>query len=439
MPEEVQVLADEPFTVELPPSPYPGLRPFEKHEWPIFFGRESMTTYVIDRLMATHFIVVHGDSGCGKSSLIRAGVQAQLEQEQARSGHQWITADMRPGDSPLWGLAKALARGQGAQIERDMRRLLNRGREAAPALTQALRLTENQHLCVLIDQFEELFRFATETDEEEARLFTDVLVGLECDPSPDLYVVLTMRSEFLGHCARFRGLAESINRSQYLLPRMERPALVRAIREPARLYGGELPVARADALIDDAGGGQDQLPLIQHGLMLWWKDVERDDTATASLADLLSNHADDVMQHVAPDEQRCRIVEHLFRALTDINAEGQAIRRPRTYGDLVRVTGSDAPTLKAILDAFRADGVSFLTPYGQEELTDETPIDISHEALIRCWRKIADAETGWLHREFQDGLTWQSLRVQAEGFQRNPEQVLSAAATAYLARIIHES
>jgi hypothetical protein len=95
MQEEVHVLADEPCAVELPPSPYPGLRPFEKREWPIFFGRESMATYVIDRLMATHFVVVHGDSGCGKSSLIRAGVQAQLEQEQARSGHQWITADMR--------------------------------------------------------------------------------------------------------------------------------------------------------------------------------------------------------------------------------------------------------------------------------------------------------------------------------------------------------
>ena len=91
-----------------------------------------------------------------------------------------------------------------------------------------------------------------------------------------------------------------------------------------------------------------------------------------------------------------------------------------------------SPTLEVILDAFRSEGVSFLTPYGQAALTDETPIDISHEALIRCWRKIADVEAGWLHREFQAGLTWQSLRVQAEAFQHNPEQVLSAAATTEL-------
>jgi hypothetical protein len=476
MQEKVQALSNEPFAVVLPPSPYPGLRPFEKHEWPIFFGRESMTTHVVDRLLDNHFIVVHGDSGCGKSSLIRVGVQARLEQEQARSGREWITTDMRLGDSPLWGLAKALACGQGEQVERDFRRLLNRGRKAAPALAQTLSLTENQRLCVLVDQFEELFRFAEETDLEWARLFTDVLVGLERNPPPGLYIVLTMRSEFMGHCGRFRGLAEAINRSQYLLPRMERPALVRAIREPARVYGEELPVTLADTLIADAGGRQDQLPLIQHGLMLLWQgadpgarsgpavQAERpgqtagtplgppapeaapigeptrvkkrqfdlgDHASRVSLAELLSTHADDVMNQVAPavDEKRRQVIEHLFRALTDINAEGQAIRRPRQFGELVAMTGADKATLEEIIDAFRAEGVSFLTPYGQDSLTSEKTIDISHEALIRCWRRIADAETGWLHREFQDGLTWQSLRVQAEGFKRNPKQVLSAAAT----------
>ena len=33
---------DSLFDVTLPPRPYPGLRPFEQHEWPIFFGRERM-------------------------------------------------------------------------------------------------------------------------------------------------------------------------------------------------------------------------------------------------------------------------------------------------------------------------------------------------------------------------------------------------------------
>ncbi|MER2552393.1 MAG: hypothetical protein ABTQ28_03905, partial [Thauera sp.] len=62
------------FAITLPPRPYPGLRPFEQHEWPIFFGRERMTDAIVDQLLGRRLLVVHGDSGCGKSSLVRAGV-----------------------------------------------------------------------------------------------------------------------------------------------------------------------------------------------------------------------------------------------------------------------------------------------------------------------------------------------------------------------------
>ena len=65
-------------------APYPGLRPYEPSEWPIFFGRERMTDNVIGLLMKQKLLVVHGTSGNGKSSLIRAGVLARLEQEHAR-------------------------------------------------------------------------------------------------------------------------------------------------------------------------------------------------------------------------------------------------------------------------------------------------------------------------------------------------------------------
>jgi hypothetical protein len=102
---EAALPLDTAFEVELPPAPYPGLRPFEKHEWPIFFGREEMADEVIHRLIQQHLVVVHGDSGCGKSSLIRAGVLAQLEQEHARSGVRWRTCAMLLREAPLRNLA----------------------------------------------------------------------------------------------------------------------------------------------------------------------------------------------------------------------------------------------------------------------------------------------------------------------------------------------
>ncbi len=91
------LLQVDPFAVMLPRSPYPGLRPFEKHEWPIFFGREKMADEAIERLTRQHLLVLHGDSGCGKSSLVRAGVVTRLERENAWGGLTWRKCIAQPG------------------------------------------------------------------------------------------------------------------------------------------------------------------------------------------------------------------------------------------------------------------------------------------------------------------------------------------------------
>ena len=464
-------MLEDPFDAALDYPPYPGLRPFVSAEWPIFFGRETMTDDIIDLVTKKHLVVVHGDSGSGKSSIVRAGVLVQLQQGHAATGARWRTCAMLPREDPLGNLARALA---GLLVDEptpdqilDVRHILNRGRQAPRILARRVRRGKSDHICILVDQFEELFTLAKWRSPEETRLFVDLLVGLQQKPTRGLYAILTMRSEFLGHCARYEGLAEAVNRTQYLLPRMERPALLRAICEPATLYGGEVSQVLAERLIVDAGGGQDQLPLIQHGLMRLWRDkrapqrgattpaetwTARPDDETeqhpprgfaepvwrlgledyqdaGGLTLLLSDHADEVMKKVAPDPERRKIVEHLFRALIDINADGQAIRRPQTLAVVVAVTGSDPPTLKAIIDSFRAKGVFFLTPYGDAPIKPGTLIDVSHEALIRRWWKVADPLEGWLQRELKDGLIWRSLVIQAESFEGNPANVLSPATT----------
>ncbi len=94
------------------------------------------------------------------------------------------------------------------------------------------------------------------------------------------------------------------------------------------------------------------------------------------------------------------------------------------------MSGSSPETVKGILDAFRDEGVSFLTPYAPRPLSPDTMIDISHEALIRRWNRIADPRDGWLAREFNDGLVWRSLLVQTASFEKDPRNILSPATTA---------
>jgi hypothetical protein len=147
------------FTVRLPAAPYPGLRPFEKEEWPIFFGRERMADAVVARLLGQRVLVLHGDSGCGKSSLVRAAVLPRLEQENARGGVCWRTCVAVPGEAPLWNIAEALAHlgadNPGDDRVRAFRRALNFGRRAPAALAELLRAGEagGMHVCILVDQF----------------------------------------------------------------------------------------------------------------------------------------------------------------------------------------------------------------------------------------------------------------------------------------------
>ena len=407
-----------------PERPYPGLRPFDEREWAIFFGREEMVDAVIGRLAQNRLVLIHGVSGSGKSSLVRAGVLPKLALQYRRHDAPWLTCAMRPSGGPLWNLAAEFAGLEGRtgdfeHIDAIATRFSARSASLA-SVAASLEGVPGKSVCLLVDQFEELFGYERTTSCDEAKLFVDLIeraaAGDENDTAPDavdLHVILTMRSEFLGECARFAGFAETINRTQYLVPRMDDDALMRAVRRPAQMYGGVIDEAFAEGLIASVRGREDELPLLQHGLTLLWDDaVQRSVSGepfvlngdvvekAGGLAALLSDHADLVMASVAHNERQKRLVEAVFRALTDVNTEGSAIRRPCAFRQLCAIVGAAPDEVRLIVDAFRAPGVSFLTPYARRAIGDRTMIDVSHEALIRCWRKISDRQDGWLRREF---------------------------------------
>jgi Novel STAND NTPase 1 len=450
-------------SVEKPKQPYPGLRPFEPDEWTIFFGRESMIDDVIQRLADNRVVLIHGASGSGKSSLVRAGVFPKLARQHLRRGVKWLTCAMRPSGGPLWNLAREFARFEGRQDDLgrigEIIRLFNRRGATLASVVATIEACAGKRLCILVDQFEELFRFERETSREEAELFVSLLIdqvagedadgedsGKEKASAENIHVAVTMRSEFLGDCARFDGFAEAVNRTQYLVPRIGYKNLMRAIRRPAELFDGEVSVELAERMIADVRGREDELPLIQHGLMLLWNNAARAAPGqpirlgteqfeqAGGLAKLLSDHADDVMDDAKLTPRLIAATEKLFRALTDINAEGKAIRRPLPFNHLAITCGIAPDGLRGIIDSFRADGVSFLTPFFPAPVEDKTVVDISHEALIRCWSRISDPLNGWLRQEFQDGLVWRSLSIDAKAFVEDKRYVLAPAAADQRAR-----
>nr|WP_156780849.1 SMP-30/gluconolactonase/LRE family protein [Hyphomonas sp. Mor2] len=417
-------------------QPYPGIRPFKKSEWPIFFGRNRMIDAVMERLASAQFVLLHGTSGCGKSSLVKAGLLPRLE--MSHHGHEvgWHTAQMRPGAAPLWNLAEAIARlieGLGDEdvpsmrLVRDVRRRLNRGIDAIQALVDDFELGKKGNVCLLIDQFEEIFRYAAEIERSEVEMLIEVLRIFADSPPDGIHVIATMRSDFLGDCAKFVGFAEVVNKTQYLLPRLEQAELMESIIGPAEVFGGEVETELALRLIDESRDEVDALPLVQHCLMYLWNKASEASPDRVQLRldgylglkQTLSQRADEVLHEIEEKAQGGTwCAEHLFRAIIDLDGNGRATRRPIRRSVIEAICQSHQSALETTIDHFCDAHTGFLL-----QSDDEDPVvDITHESLIRCWDRLNvmdefdadDRPRGWLQREHDDARMWRALMMRAE-------------------------
>ena len=404
-------------------NPFPGLRPFEKEESDLFFGRETQTDELLRRLRRSRFLAVVGTSGSGKSSLVRAGLLPALHGGfMVQAGSHWRVAIMRPGADPMGSLACELDRPEVLGREADdpefscamMEATLRRG---SLGLCDAYRLAwlpSRDNLLVVVDQFEELFRFKQGASlknrlvEEDAAAFVKLLLDASLQRKLPIYILLTMRSDYLGDCAQFRGLPEAINDGQYLIPRLTREQLRSAIEQPITITLGkrEMITSRlTNRLLNEMGDTPDRLPILQHAMMRTWQhwdergvsnssiDIE-DYEAIGGMGKALSRHADHIYKSLPTDRVR-KVAERLFRCITEKDANGRGIRRPITFGQICQAIDATEAEVQQTIDAFRGAGKSFLMPPPPEELTPATIIDISHESFMRVWRRLK----GWLLQE----------------------------------------
>jgi hypothetical protein len=438
--------------------PFPGLRPFSKRDHEYFFGREAQKYALYLLLTRNHFISVVGSSGSGKSSIVRAGLLPMLEDEDASSGgNVWQYTTMRPGRDPIERLARALAKV--SMKETDPLFVARRDRLAAvlrasrDGISEALAQTAPEgaaQFVIVVDQFEELFRYLsagaqanrieTAKRREEATNFVQLLLAATRSYDSRIRVIITMRSDFIGDCANFHGLPEVVSAAQFLVPSLTRDQREEAIREPIKRSGATIDSELVERLLNDSNEELDQLPVLQHCLArLWMRAGAAEASAPADsspvrhlteldykniggLAGALSGHADEILGSLPGKE---RTVEQIFRALTEIDKDGRATRRPRELAQLIAEAGADRDDVCAVLDEFRADDCSFVVPplslAPTAELPDDTVIDVGHEALLRRWKAVSgDPEAtgeradkrdlGWLRKEQKDGERYQFLR-----------------------------
>ncbi len=132
----------------------------------------------------------------------------------------------------------------------------------------------NENFFILVDQFEELFRFkrieSATSNMEESSSFVNLLLEAVNQYDIPIYVALTMRSDFIGECAVFPELTQMINDSHYLIPQMTRDQKRLAIEGPVAVGGGQISGRFIQQLLNDVGDNPDQLLILQHALMRTW-------------------------------------------------------------------------------------------------------------------------------------------------------------------------
>src|SRR5262245_63360290 len=184
-------------------NPFPGLRPFEPDEDHLFFGRERETDDLVRRLRSHRFLSVVGTSGSGKSSLIRSGLIPSLHSGLlASAGTRWRVAIMRPGEDPIGHLAAALDAHAvlGATVPElaGTNRVLLAAtlRRGSLGLVDAVRfahLPPQDNVLILVEQFEELFRFRQSrqggNSRDEAVAFVKLLLEAVGQYDVPIYIV----------------------------------------------------------------------------------------------------------------------------------------------------------------------------------------------------------------------------------------------------------
>ena len=437
-------------------NPFPGLRPFREDEERFFFGRESQVDAMVNKLSATCFLAVVGTSGSGKSSLVNCGLHPALHRGlMASAGPAWRIAKFRPGVNPIRSLAQALAAkgvlysgyNEDVPIEEIVETYLHQSEKGVIETFRKARLPEGTNLLILADQFEELFRYGklrpqdgkdAYTMSENAIAFVNLLLEARFEPGCPIYVVITLRSDFLGECSQFYGLPEAINDGQYLVPRMTRDERRASIAGPVSVGGAEMSPVLMTRLLNDVGDNPDQLSILQHALNRTWACWEirgaegelklEHYIEIGTMGEALNHHADEAFEQLETSE-RAKICEKLFKALTDLGTDPRGIRRPLKLAALSEIAGTDSEDeVKAVIEVFREPSRSFLMPPAPEPLEPEKVIDISHESLMRVWERLrrwADDEAISARRYRRLAETAALEKTGKAGLWRDPELQLA--------------
>ena len=412
-------------------NPFVGLRSFEPSEFNLFFGRKTQVKNILYNLKRTNFSAVIGYSGSGKSSLIKSGIIPALNNNP---NEEWKISVCTPSINPIKELVKTLVssytedESTSANLLDELEKSIIEKKENLSDILSKLNPKYSGNKLIIIDQFEEIFSLSKKEDFKNSNIFINLLLNAIKNKESNVYVILTLRSDFIGNCTEFTGLPEALNQSQYLIPRLNSKQFEEVISGPLSVVNYKISNELSNILINDINNNQDQLPILQHAMMRtveYWKSNSSSDEvidvhhyeAIGTMKKSLSNHADEAYDEL--NEHEKQVCEKMFKALVNFDSVN-ITRNPVEFGSLVKIIETDPSVLIKVITTFSSSKRSFLRPKAGENIKDSTVIDISHESLLRLWTRLQS----WTKEEMESSETYKNLCETAKDYQEGKGSLL---------------
>lgn len=386
--------------------PYPGLAAFTPANSDVFFGRDAEVDELVDVVRSSPLTAMVGDSGCGKSSVLGAGLIPRLAAPYA-GPPRWVTPSFDEGvnawkgpritpagghGDPLSSLALALGSwghgvpesgSAGARCRRCCEEILATSRGARRAL-------------IVVDQFEEAFAGVDPAAREE---FVDTVVSLA--ERELATVVLSVRADFLGRALELERLAPYLRSATFPLAPPGLGAIRDMIGEPARVAGLRFDPDLPELLLVHTRQEPGRLPLLAFALNELYRIREGDRLTLAAYESIggvegaVGRLAERCVQNL-PEPVRAGLGS-IFRKLVEVDDVGGPVRRK------VRLAGlRDHPARRALVDALvKARLLVVGSEKGQQPF-----VELAHEALFRGWPRL----TEWIDGAHDDLLALGRMR-----------------------------
>ncbi len=377
-------------------SPYQGLKPFTESTKDFFFGREKIVWQLIEKLEQTKFVPLIGVSGCGKTSILQAGlipklkergwqILGQIEQEQKIL--------MKPGSAPLAKLKEVFQENfpeyfQDSQAIQQLDNFIDNNSDELPLLSQDR--PDSKQFLLVVDQFEEVF--TPDTKEKERERFIDLLTQVARIPHSRLTIIIAVRSDFLSSCLSDSSLAGLMEEAVYVTP-LVGANLEEAIIKPAKGRGYQWENGLAAHIQHEVGSEEGCLAMLQFALTELWEKRDRHNhlltreayKQLGGVTKALNRYADNLYAQRTDEEQEW--IRRIFLKLVQTGEGVKDTSKRRDKKELLALAGDDITTQRTLSQLLDELISGPLLVAGTEREDREAWVALVHETLMEEWDK----------------------------------------------------